>query len=98
MSDVGDELVDEDPGSPGGALLDDPNREAVGEAPIWTNADGGEPDGGEPEAVPEPLAYDPGAHTVADVEAYLAAHPNERDAVLAAEAAGKARVSLVGEG
>ena len=68
---------------------DDPNRESVGVAPIWTGADT------EPEVDPE--GFDPGAHTVADVEAYLAEHPDERDRVLAAEAAGKNRVSLVGE-
>ncbi len=58
---------------------------------------------GEPVAAgtnnPDPAsdAFDPGAHTVADVEAYLAEHPDERDAVLAAERSGKARVSLVGD-
>lgn len=42
-------------------------------------------------------SFDPGEHTVAEVQAYLADHPDEADAVLAAERAGKARVGLVGE-
>jgi hypothetical protein len=46
---------------------------------------------------PQDAGFDPGAHTVADVEAYMAEHPDERDAVLDAERAGKARVSLVGD-
>jgi hypothetical protein len=50
-----------------------------------------EPNTGAPEA----LAFDPGAHTVAKVLAYLIEHPEERDAVLAAEAAGKARKSIL---
>lgn len=50
------------------------------------------------EGEPEPEEYDPGAHTVAEVEAYIAEHPDERDAILQAEAAGKNRSSLVGSG
>jgi hypothetical protein len=67
---------------------DDPNREAVGLPPIWTGAD----------AVPEPKSdsFDPGEHTVAEVEDYLAANPDEHAKVLAAEAKGKNRTSLVG--
>jgi len=65
-------------------FFDDPNREAVGLAPIW----------GDAEAPPEGDTFDPGAHTVAEVEAYLDEHPDERDAVLAAERAGKNRASL----
>ena len=72
------------------STFDDPNREAVGLDPIWTGADGGEPP-------PEGDTFDPGEHTVAEVEAYLAKHPDESDAVLAAERDGKNRVSLVGE-
>lgn len=33
----------------------------------------------------EPAAYDPGAHTVAEVQDYVSAHPDELAAVLAAE-------------
>ena len=44
---------------------------------------------------PEALAFDPGAHTVNAVREYLDEHPDERDAVLAAEAAGKARKSIL---
>lgn len=40
--------------------------------------------------------YDPGEHTVAEVGDYIAAHPDEEAAVLAAEAAGKNRTSLTG--
>ena len=40
--------------------------------------------------------FDPGAHTVAEVEQYLADHPDEAEAVLEAEAAGKNRTTLTG--
>jgi len=53
--------------------------------------------GGNDPPVRDADAFDPGEHTVADVEAYLAEHPDERDAVLAAERDGKNRVSLVGD-
>jgi len=77
------------------STFDDPNREAVGLPPIWTGADVDPTDPVDPgEVVPE--AFDPGEHTVAEVEAYLDEHPDERDRVLAAEADGKARVSLLG--
>ena len=46
-------------------------------------------------AAPEAPAFDPGAHIVNAVREYLAEHPDERDAVLAAEAAGKARKSIL---
>ena len=46
-------------------------------------------------AAPEAPAFDPGAHTVNAVREYLDEHPDERDAVLAAEAAGKARKSIL---
>lgn len=46
-------------------------------------------------AVLEAPAFDPGAHTVNAVREFLAEHPEERDAVLAAEAAGKARKSIL---
>jgi hypothetical protein len=42
------------------------------------------------------VSFDPGAHTVAEVEAYIDAHPDEEGAVLDAERAGKNRASLVG--
>ena len=45
----------------------------------------------------ENSTYDPGEHTVAEVEQYLAEHPEETEAVLAAERAGRARKGLVGE-
>ena len=41
-------------------------------------------------------SFDPGSHTVAEVEAYIDAHPDEEDAVLSAERSGKNRASLVG--
>jgi hypothetical protein len=47
---------------------------------------------------PDPQAeFDPGAHTVAEVNDYLAEHPEDADRVLEAEASGKARVSIVGD-
>ena len=51
-----------------------------------------------PQRRPQPKAttagYDPAAHTVDEVQAYVAAHPDEAAAVLAAEQAGKDRVTL----
>jgi hypothetical protein len=41
--------------------------------------------------------FDPGEHTVAEVEEYLSANPGETDAVLAAERAGKNRTTLTGD-
>jgi hypothetical protein len=41
-------------------------------------------------------SFDPSAHSVAEVQAYLNAHPDEEDEVLDAERAGKNRASLVG--
>jgi hypothetical protein len=73
--------------------FDDPNRESVGLEPIWTGA--GEAPEGDPD--PEAAGFDPGEHTVAEVEEYLAEHPDQRSRVLEAEAAGKARVSLLGD-
>ena len=74
------------------SMFDDPNREAVGLAPIWTGAD----DVAEPKSEWSD-AFDPSAHTVAEVQQYIAEHPDQRDAVLDAEADGKARVSLLGD-
>lgn len=68
-------------------IFDDPNREAVGLDPIWTEAEN------PPEI--EPPGYDPATHTVAEVQSYVTEHPEERAAVLAAEKAGKARTSLL---
>lgn len=51
--------------------------------------------GEDPEATP--AEFDPGEHTVAEVEAYLAEHPEQTDAVLDKERAGKNRKGLVGE-
>lgn len=43
----------------------------------------------------EPVAFDPDDYTVAEVIDYLDAHPGQRAAVLAAEEAGRARVTLL---
>lgn len=45
-------------------------------------------------ATPSP-PYDPGEHTVAEVQEYVNANPDQTDAVREAEAAGKARVTLL---
>jgi len=71
-------------------LYDDPNRESVGLAPIWTGADEGEPP---PEVGPS--GFDPGEHTVDDVKAYIDANPDQAQTVLDAEVAGKNRTTLV---
>jgi hypothetical protein len=73
-------------------MFDDPNREAVGLAPIWTGAE----EGGAEEGGGAAGSFDPGEHTVTEVEEYIAAHPDEADTVLAAEAAGKNRTTLTG--
>lgn len=68
-------------------MYDDPNRQAVGLEPIWTGAsEGGEAAG----------QFDPGEHTVAEVQEYIALNPDDADRVLAAEADGKNRVTLTG--
>jgi hypothetical protein len=72
------------------STFDDPNREAVGLDPVWTGADtptAPPPDGGD--------GFDPADHTVAEVWDYIDAHPDERDAVIAAEHAGKDRAGIV---
>lgn len=45
-----------------------------------------------------PEAFDPSDYTVAEVEEYLDAHPDEAEAILAAEAEGKNRTTLTGDG
>lgn len=74
------------------SLYDDPNRECVGLEPIWTGAEPEEPaapgsgDGG----------FNPADHTVAEVTAYLEAHPDEADAIIALEREGKNRTTITG--
>lgn len=68
-------------------FYDDPNRQAVGLAPLGSSPPAGEPSG---------ATFDPGEHTVAEVEAYLEEHPDEREVVLELEVEGKARSSLLG--
>ncbi|HEY9376668.1 MAG TPA: hypothetical protein VIQ02_06180 [Jiangellaceae bacterium] len=48
-----------------------------------------------PEPEPEPEEYDPGAHTIADVQKYVTEHPDELDAVYDAEENGKGRITLL---
>ena len=40
--------------------------------------------------------YDPSEHTVNEVNEYVAEHPEEADAIYAAEEAGKARTGILG--
>lgn len=70
-----------------------PNQQVV-------RADGSGPaeegDGGTSTPPPDVLTpYDPGVHTITDVQAYVTAHPDERNAVLEAESAGKNRTTLI---
>jgi len=51
--------------------------------------------GGNDPPVRDADGFDPGAHTIAEVEAYLEANPDERDRVLEAERSGKARHRLI---
>lgn len=48
-----------------------------------------------PDAAPEP--FDPAEHSVEQVNAFLAEHPEARDAVVAAEQQGKNRTGIVGQ-
>ena len=44
---------------------------------------------------PEQETYDPSAHTVEDVKLHVTENPQERDAILEAEEAGKNRSTLI---
>jgi hypothetical protein len=70
-------------------IYDDPNRESVGLEPIWTGA------GDEVQPVESAEVFDPYDYTVDEVLAYVAEHPEDTSAVLAAERAGKNRTTLV---
>lgn len=77
---------------------DSPNQQVVrpdadqvqadAEASLVDDADGSADD-------VEDDAYDPGDFTVADVEAYAAEHPDQVQAIVAAERAGKNRTTLL---
>ena len=60
---------------------------------------GGDPLGGQATSAPSVLAgqgeFDPGEHTIAEVQAYVNEHPDELDAIYAAEQTGKARSTLL---
>jgi hypothetical protein len=62
-----------------------PNWKLEGSSVVWD------------ENAPDPVddTFDPSANSVADVKAYVEANPDERDTVLAAEQAGKGRVTLI---
>jgi hypothetical protein len=77
------------------STFDDPNRESVGLPPIWT-VDGAGEGAGEGTGAPLSAAFDPSAHTVEEVNAYLAEHPDEEDEVLELERAGKSRAGVLG--
>jgi hypothetical protein len=81
-------------------VYEDPNREAVGLAPIWTGADDvtepkDEADSPSKDDSDGESEYDPAEHTVAEVEEYVDANPDQAQAVLDAEVAGKNRSTLV---
>ena len=56
----------------------------------------GEGEGDEEEVEQVESDYDPSEHTVAEVNDYLAEHPEEADAIYAAEEAGKGRAGILG--
>lgn len=62
------------------------------------SGEGEQDDTPDDEDAPEPAdeGYDPTAHTVAEVQAYLSEHPDQATYVLDRERAGKARVTLIG--
>jgi hypothetical protein len=73
---------------------DDPNRQAVGLDPISSAAGG---DAGGQATTPAAAGFDPSDHTVAEVQQYLADHPDDTDRVVELERAGKNRAGIVGE-
>ena len=89
-----------DPGNVNGAQIDDPVPNSAVVGVDMLSGDGNDP--GNPPAGTTTTtstsgseSFDPGAHTVDAVEAYVSDHPDELDAVLAAEEAGKNRTTLV---
>lgn len=75
-----------------------PAEEGAGESPPIEDGTGGRVDEMQPveEPTAEMLPFDPGEYTVEEVERYVEANPDERQAVLDAELAGKNRTTLVG--
>jgi hypothetical protein len=78
-----------------------PTPESVAETEAEDVADAEDP-AEEPAADPEPPesleeTYDPAEHNVDAVLEYLDEHPEQRDAVLAMERAGRGRKGLLGE-
>ncbi|QGJ88884.1 hypothetical protein PBI_TEAMOCIL_30 [Microbacterium phage Teamocil] len=59
-------------------------------------SDGDEDDEPEDDGTPADEGYDPSAHTVTEVTAYLDEHPDQATYVLDRERTGKARVTLIG--
>lgn len=86
----GDDVASSDPGN----VTHGVGGDATGDVP------GDAPEGGNP-PLPDPDLFDPSAHTVAEVQAYLEQLPDddaghaEHDRVLAAERADKARVTIL---
>lgn len=83
-----------DDGNVNGEVIDDadPNSVVVG-----VDIESG--DGNEPGDVVEPTPdgpFDPSAHTVDEVTAYLAANPDDAERVVAEERLGKNRAGIVG--
>lgn len=93
----GDELDGVDPGSPGGELGDavDPNSEAVG-VDVVSGAGNPVADDADLDEAGEAGGFDPAEHTVDEVNAYLADHPDDAERVLGLEASGRNRVGIVG--
>lgn len=74
---------------------------AAGPAPAEdsdTEPEDTEPEDTEPEDTePEVDAFDPSEHTAAEVNDYIEANPDEGDAVIEAERAGKNRKTITGD-
>lgn len=69
-----------------GETWDRPNQEVVLAEPPGPTG---------PVAPDGPGSYDPGDHTVTEVQAYVTEHPDERGAITQQEQAGKTRASLL---
>lgn len=100
--DDGIPVLTDDSGVP--AQADAPAGEPQGDGDAGTGGsatdDTSEPENGAETGADDPVTdegYDPSAHTVAEVQEYLDANPDQAAFVLDRERAGKARVTLLGD-
>lgn len=92
-----------DAGNVNGDVIDDPDPNSTVVGVDIISGDGNDPDTGDPDTGDGDDGggdggglFDPSAHTVDEVNAYLADHPDDTDRVLEAERAGKNRTGVTG--